>query len=231
MITWLFPACCPVCRRLLLPKGALIHKICETQLLLVSEPICKKCGRQLKEETEELCAECMAEKTAWDMGRSVYLYQGAAGRLIRTVKQTGEKEVINFLGRKMALQQGAFLRKANVQCIVPVPLHKRKQNARGFNQAELLAMALGREVHLPVRKLIIKTKKTKEQKSLARKQRKENVRNAYYISRKEIGNDVPKAVLLLDDVITTGSTLNACAEVLKEAGVKRVYFLTVCSGE
>lgn len=231
MITWLFPIRCPVCRQPVLPKGDLIHANCEARLLPLSEPICKRCGRQLKEETQEFCAECMVREPAWDMGRSMYSYGGIAGHIIREVKKSGTKEVIRFLGQKMAMQQRSFPGMQKVQCIVPVPLHKRKQNVRGFNQAELLAMALGKEWQLPVRKLLLKTKRTREQKSLSREHRKENVKNAYRINARVLGSDIPEAVLLLDDIITTGSTLSACAEVLKEAGVKYVYFLTVCSSE
>ena len=117
------------------------------------------------------------------------------------------------------------------ECIVPVPLHPSRLRTRGFNQAELLAAVLGQEAGLPVRRLLKKTRKTRDQKSLGRMERRKNLRNAFAVDLEELGENIPKSVLLVDDVSTTGSTLTACAFALRKQGVKQVVFLTVCAGE
>ena len=231
MIQWLFPPRCPVCMQPVLPKGSLIHPICETRLPVLAEPLCKKCGKPLESEEEEYCPVCGVTERVWDRGRSLYLYRGAAGAAVRQIKQVGTEEFVRFFAGQMGYCMRGYLSETRVQCIVPVPLHKSKLKKRGFNQARLLADMLARECGLPVRELLEKNKKTKEQKELPREQRKKNVSGAYQINRRACRDGMPERVLLLDDVVTTGSTLTACAKTLKEAGVLQVFFLTICSGE
>ena len=90
---------------------------------------------------------------------------------------------------------------------------------------------MAKELGIPVRNLLIKNKKTKDQKQLTLEQRKKNLKDVYRVQKGRCPEGIPETVLLLDDIITTGSTLSACAVALKAAGVKKVYFLTVCSGE
>lgn len=191
-----------------------------------------KCGRSLSSEEEEYCFECANQKDrGWDQGRSVFPYHGVTGEALRLVKKEGRIEFVRFFAKQMKESQEAFIWRMAPECIVPIPLHPSRQRSRGFNQAQLLAEALGEELNLPVRLLLKKVKKTKEQKSLSRQQRKKNVADAFRVAEEEIGQQVPESVLLLDDVSTTGSTLTACARVLKAHGVKKVAFLSVCVAE
>ena len=231
MIEWLFPPRCPVCMQPVMPKGAGLHESCSRQMKPLEEPLCKRCGKPVEIAEEEYCPMCMVKDRVWDMGRSLYLYRGSAGVAIRKIKQEGTVEFVRFFGRQMKEKQGRFLLENGVECIVPVPLHKAKLRKRGFNQAGLLARALSRETGLPVRELLLKEKGTKDQKNLTLEQRRKNLSDVYRVSAAEMQKGLPEAVVLLDDIITTGSTLTACAKALKEAGVKRVYFLTVCTGE
>lgn len=167
----------------------------------------------------------------WDQGRSLFPYHGVMGNALRLVKKQGTVEYVRFFAKQMKETRGAFISRMAPECIVPVPLHPSRQRSRGFNQAELLAEALGEELHLPVRRLLLKQKRTKDQKSLNKNQRKKNVKDAFVVNEEEIGARIPASVLLLDDVSTTGSTLTACAGVLKARGVARVAFLSVCVAE
>lgn len=232
MIEWLYPVKCPVCLKIVMPKGAMLHPECKRKLDLLKEPVCKKCGRPLLSEEEEYCGACANQADrGWEEGRSIFPYHGVMEQALWQVKREGTREFVRFFGIQMYKSQGTFIRRMAPECIVPVPLHPSKQRSRGFNQAELLAVALGQETGLPVRRLLKKTKKTKDQKSLGRKERIKNLKNAFSADVKELGEDIPQSVLLVDDVSTTGSTLTACAFVLREQGIKRVAFLSVCAGE
>ncbi|MBE5950689.1 MAG: ComF family protein [Lachnospiraceae bacterium] len=231
MLEWLYPTRCPVCEKPVLPKGAMIHSLCENRLPVLSEPFCKKCGKPLASEDEEYCPVCMVKNRVWDGGRSVYRYQNTAGSMIRKVKRDGTETILVFLAKQMKSHCRSFLLETGAECIVPVPLHWTKQQKRGFNQAELLARALGKELGIPVKNLLQKTKHTKDQKYMSLEQRSRNVADVYCIRKDKKSAVMPQAVLLIDDIVTTGSTLTACAGVLKESGVKQVYFITVCAGE
>ena len=231
MLEWLYPTRCPVCDKPVLPKGIILHPFCENRLPLISEPLCKKCGKQLSSEDEEYCPVCRMKNRVWDGGRSVYRYHGVAGSMIRKVKRDGTEPTLRFLAKQMKRHCRLFLSETGAECIVPVPLHRKKQQKRGFNQAELLAEALGKELGLPVKNLLQKTKQTKDQKYMSLEQRSRNVADVYRIRNEAKGVAMPRSVLLMDDIVTTGSTLTACARALKEAGVKEVYFITVCAGE
>lgn len=232
MITWIYPERCPVCLQIVMPKGAMFHPACQCKLDLIKEPVCFKCGMPLSSEEAEYCTECASgSDRGWDEGRSLFPYHGVMGSALHLVKKQGTVEFVRFFAKQMKESQSAFIRRMAPDCIVPVPLYPSRQRSRGFNQAELLAEALGEELSLPVRRLLIKQKKTKDQKSLSKNQRKKNVKDAFSVDEEEIGLKVPESVLLLDDVSTTGSTLTACARVLKARGVARVGFLSVCVAE
>ena len=232
MINWLYPERCPVCLRLVMPKGAGIHSECRHKLDRIKEPVCFKCGMPLASEEEEYCRVCLQEPDrGWDSGRSLFPYHGVMGKALQLVKKEGTEEFVRFFAKQIKESQMAFIQQVAPECIVPVPLHSSKLRSRGFNQAELLAEALGEETGLPVRKLLLKKKKTKDQKSLSRNLRQKNVKDAFCVDEEEMNPKVPVSVLLLDDVSTTGSTLTACASVLKAYGVKRVSYISICVAE
>jgi len=232
MINWIYPERCPVCLRIVMPKGAMLHPECQKKIEIIKEPVCIKCGMPLSSEEKEYCCVCaLGTERGWDGGRSLFSYHGTMGNALRLIKKDGRKEFVRFFAKQIKEKRWVFLKQLAPECIVPVPLHPSKQRVRGFNQAELLAVALGEEIGIPVRKLLIKYKKTKDQKSLNKNQRVKNVSDAYEVDEEALGEHIPGSVLLLDDVITTGSTLTACAKALKAKGVARVAFITVCVSE
>ena len=230
MIQWLFPPCCPVCLQPVVPKGAYLHETCAKKLRPLQEPICKKCGKELQSEEEEYCAECVLHFREWDMGRSLFPYCGQIRRAVHCVKQDGTKEFVEFFARQAELLQTNYIRRIRPDCLVPVPLHPAKQRKRGFNQAELFAVELGKRLELPVHLLLRKVKNTREQKQLTREQRKGNVRDAFAADLSSV-NRIPPRILLVDDIATTGSTLSACAATLKAAGAEQVFYITICAGD
>lgn len=112
-------------------------------------------------------------------------------------------------------------------CLVPVPLHKSKERRRGFNQAEYLAARISRQSGIPMEaSLVAKIRKTKSQKKLSSRERKKNLAGAFAVTKPVEG----LCILVVDDVFTTGSTIDAMAECLKKAGALRVHFLTAFIG-
>jgi ComF family protein len=160
----------------------------------------------------------------FDRLRSFGPYDAELRALIVLLKYSGVRPLARPLGSWLALaiQQCPALRDADA--LVPVPLHPSRQRARGFNQAELLARELGRWVKIPTEnRWLARVKDTPSQAGLTPVQRVENVRGAFAAATKL---DTAR-ILLLDDVCTTGATVNACARALKHAGAEQVNALTV----
>lgn len=156
---------------------------------------------------------------AVDARAAIGEYDGRLRDVIHALKYNGRRSIAPRLGALMRTAGAAVLQDADVS--VPVPLHRRRQRSRGFNQADDLARALG----LPVRRLLRRVRFTTPQIELPAEERHRNVRDAFSLQPSAVGQ-VPAVVVLVDDVSTTGATLDACARVLKAAGVKDVRALT-----
>jgi ComF family protein len=186
-----------------------------------------KCGRKIENESEELCSSCKRETLAFDSGRCTFVYHSEIGEAIKQVKRNGIREFLDFFGVYCVGRHELFLKSIGPKALVPVPLTDSRLRQRGFNQSELLAQSFSGIMGIPVKKLLVKTRNTKDQKGLNRWQRTNNLIGAF----KAEGNEpMPDKVLLVDDIYTTGSTVNACAAVLKAAGVKEVYFICIAAG-
>lgn len=146
-------------------------------------------------------------------------YEGSLRDIIHALKYEGRRSIAPPLGALMRAAGADLLRDADV--VVPVPLHPRRERSRGFNQADDLARALG----LPVRPLLRRVRYTTSQIELPKDERQRNVHDAFALADKPEGLS-PHVVVLVDDVSTTGATLEACASVLKAAGAKEVRALT-----
>lgn len=131
--------------------------------------------------------------------------------------------------RELAKYYGNIIERWGIEVLIPVPLHKKKQRKRGYNQAGILADYLSAETGIPVEKNAVYRKKyTAPQKILNNKERKKNLNDAFAVSKKW---ERQERVLLIDDIYTTGSTMDAIASLLKEKGVHKVYFLTISIGQ
>jgi len=223
----LFPRRCPVCDRPVKPAGRKICDSCRGKLKYVSEAYCMKCGKPLLQKTEEYCTDCREKRHEFIQGRSLYEYESAASSIYR-FKYAKRREYAEFYGEELAGRFGETIRRWRVDAIVPVPVHETRKKERGYNQAELLAKQLGRRLQLPVKEdLIVRWKKTVPQKELNVVQRQNNLKKAFKISK----NDVKlSTIIIIDDIYTTGSTVDEMARVLKQAGIERVYILTLAIG-
>lgn len=223
----LFPRRCPVCDRPVKPAGKKICDSCRGKLRFVQEAHCMKCGKPLLQGTEEYCTDCRGKRHEFIQGRSLYEYESAAASIYR-FKYAKRREYAEFYGEELSKRFGEMIKRWKADAIVPVPIHEARRKERGYNQAELLAKQLGRSLKLPVKDdLIVRMKKTIPQKELNALQRQNNLKRAFKISK----NDVKlSTIIVVDDIYTTGSTVDEMARVLKQAGVERVYVLTLAIG-
>jgi ComF family protein len=148
------------------------------------------------------------------------LFVPPADKLIHHFKYRKKTKLAQLLGRAMAalIRADHILKSADM--VVPVPLFWWKQLRRGYNQAQLLAEIIGPETNLEVQDIVRRVKHTRTQTRLQESKRRKNVRNAFIVDADDVAN---KNILLIDDVLTTGATMNECARVLKQAGAREVY--------
>ncbi|MEG1848152.1 MAG: ComF family protein [Lachnospiraceae bacterium] len=228
VLDWVFPRRCPVCNRIVKPLGEKICAECKGQLDYVFEPKCKRCGKRLQHTEQEYCYDCVTKKHDYIQGAALYEYASVRQAIYR-FKYAGQCEYADFFGEEIALFLGDQIRQWQVEALIPVPLHKSRQRLRGYNQAQLLAQVIGDRLQIPVQNDLVKRdKKTTPQKDLDETERHKNVKKAFKICR----NDVKlKSVVVIDDIYTTGSTIDAMTHVLNEAGVDKVYFIALAIGQ
>jgi ComF family protein len=202
---------------------------CCLALDLISEPYCPLCGIPFGAETtsSHLCGDCLGSVHLFDRARAVGLYQGLIREVIHRFKYGGKTFLVRPLARMLIGPGKELTRLHRIDTIVPVPLHSGRLRQRGFNQASLLARRLGSLLQIPVDYSSLKrTRWTEPQIGLSRKQRAENVKGAFSLKAPEKVKG--KGVLLVDDVLTTGETVDQCVKVLKKAGgAREVAVLTV----
>lgn len=222
----LFPRHCPVCGEIVKPAGRLICPPCFQKLSFVRSPVCKKCGKEIPDETMEFCEDCMAHRHAFEYGVALVNYDDTARNSVTQIKYNNKREYLDFYGTAMTERFGKMIRRMQADALVPVPVHASRKRMRGFNQAELLADIMGRKLGIPVRpEMLIRDRRTKPQKELSAEERLKNLSGAFRAGEIPEGT---RSVLLVDDIYTTGSTIEACARALKKAGVERVYFAVIC---
>lgn len=209
---------CIVCGKEIHPNR---YGLCDDCKLEINDNFCLRCGRH-KIGIGDYCAECSGISMHFDEARSAVNYDGNAKALVQRLKYGNARYLANTLSQY--LLDVLLLTDWQADCITYVPIHKSRQKLRGFNQAELLARSLSERVDLPCECLLEKSHKTPNQARLNRADRLENLRDSF--RAKVIP---PEHVILIDDVMTTGSTADECSRELKRAGAKVVYVLTFAS--
>lgn len=209
---------CIVCGREMHPNR---YGLCDNCSLDLNENFCVRCGRH-KVGVGDYCDECSEQSLYFDDARSSVNYDGNAKNLVRRLKYGNAR----YLAKTIAeyLLDTLLFADWQFDCITYVPMFKKKERKRGYNQARLLAEELAERVDADCVTLLEKIKNTDNQASLARAEREINLTGAF----SAIGTP-PKTVLLVDDVMTTGATANECAKALKKAGAKIVHLLTFAS--
>ncbi len=229
LISFIYPSSCAGCGLLLSPDLEVIFcPDCEKALDLIRPPYCPSCGIPNSPEAPSpyLCGDCLTGSYFFDGARAKGLYRGLLREVIHRFKYQGQTFLVRPLARMLNAPGNELVDLHRIELIVPVPLHHLRLRQRGYNQAALLARRLGSTLGISVDySSLTRSRWTEPQTGLSRRQRAENVKGAFALTNPEKVRGM--CVLLLDDVLTTGETVNQCARALKNGGASQVVVLTV----
>lgn len=224
----LFPPRCFSCNGLTGNAHGLCVE-CWEKIDFISAPYCARCGVPFPHEMGGKgveCMPCMTTPPPYTAARSVFRYDDGSRRLVTGYKYYDRTQATPMFGQW--LQRAGQELLGEVDGIVPVPLHRWRLLQRRYNQSSLLARELGKLAGKPVLdEALRRSRHTRQQAGLTREQRLINVEGAFTVPAKQQAQVSGKRLLLIDDVLTTGATLHACAEALTEAGAEQVYILTL----
>lgn len=210
-----FPPRCVACRRI----GGWFCAACQHTIEKILPPVCNRCGRPL---LHRACPYCEKLPLQIDGTRATAFFEGALRHAIHILKYNHRPELAQPLGEMLSAYLSAY--PLPVDVLIPVPLHAERERARGYNQSVLLAQVLGERNRLPVwHAALTRTRHTRPQVELDAADRRENVREAFAAEPRVAG----KHVLLIDDVCTTGATMDACGSALLKCGAKSVWGLAI----
>lgn len=187
-----------------------------------------KCSKPLEDDMRELCQDCERKMHGFVRGVAAFSYSKAMKKSMYGFKYNNRREYGKYYAGVIWDEFGDIIRSWNADALIPVPLHKSRQRKRGYNQAQVLAKELERMLGVKTDdKILVRIKNTKPQKELTYKERNSNIESAFQI---RINDLKYKKVILVDDIYTTGATVDECAKVLLDSGVEKVYFITACVG-
>ena len=228
LLSIFFPRRCPVCDEVILYGQTICHA-CAQKLIYINEPACKKCGKQLENERQEYCSDCVRKKHYFLQGKAVFSYRKEMKLSMYRFKYSNRREYALFYAKEAVKRYGEWLKHHEIDVIVPVPMYPGKKRSRGYNQAEVFAKELSRISGIAAEnRKVRRVKNTRPLKALSERQRKDNLKGAFQVDANIVKYS---KILLVDDIYTTGATVDAVAEALQNAGVKEVYVLSICIGE
>jgi competence protein ComFC len=228
----LFPAGCRLCEELLTDARRLpLCDHCLASFREIPPGSCDICGLPATFDPEfpkelPVCADCQERRFAFEFARSYGCYEGALARAILLLKHEPIEPLGNWFAERLAEVVRRESRRMMADVVVPVPLHRQRRRERGFNQVDLIGRPLAKKLHLPYQSLLLMRSRPRPEKHLLRsEERWEAVRGAFAMrNRGRVDN---LRILLLDDVMTTGATLDACSRAFREAGAHSAVGLTV----
>lgn len=231
LINALFPKRCPICLHILDPS----HTICPTcrdKLTFIRQPSCYRCGKPLSAYEKEYCYDCKRHPKSFERGFAVMLYDKYTKFSMTQFKYHNKREFATFYAQEALCLYLDTFSSLPIQAIIPVPIHEKKKKERGYNQAELLANTLSNYLSIPaLSSILVRSVYTTPQKELSPKERLSNLSQAFHVNPDfQSSCHLLKTILLVDDIYTTGATLEACTRILKKYGIQTVYTLCICIG-
>ncbi len=230
LLELLFPPVCSLCRSALPPvtfhqSSGLCHS-CRDELVCDRQQLCWACGRVATVHGEQGCPHCVGEKKRFDAVISLGPYRGPLRAAILRLKHAGQQSLAQSLGALLSSRLQEYYPPTEFDALIPVPMHWRKRLLRGDGASRMLADVVSRlsRVRLASRMLFCQ-RLTKKQSTLSRSHRTSNVHDSLGLRMPR--RVVPKSILLLDDTMTTGATVNEAARVLRQAGIERVVVIVL----
>ena len=226
LLDLVYPKRCPICGQPA-PFGSGICPECRRRLPIIETKRCGKCGKPV-EDFEKLCPDCAKGEHLYDRGLGIYMYDETMRRAISELKYKGRREYGEVFGELVCENARSELMYWKPDCLIPIPLHPLRARERGYNQAEVIAHAISEKSGIPTRTdILIRMMETDRMKELSAKDRTNNMIRAFSAAGDCRGL---RRVVLIDDIYTTGATIDAASAVLRSAGIDEIYFLAVCIG-
>ena len=239
IIVLFWPETCPFCQKVC-KEGICTECRERLEFLRIREPRCMQCGKQIRSMEKEYCYDCMHTHHYYEQGLSLWNHKAPVNQSIYQFKYHNQRRYGELYSQELVKNFQKEIRRWNPDVIIPVPLHRARRRKRGYNQAQILAENLGRMLCIPVdSKSLARRKKTSPQKKLGHNERKldpigrkKNLEHAF-----APGGDPDRLptdfrrVIIIDDIYTTGNTVDQVAKVLKTMGLQKVYFLTISIGQ
>ena len=223
----IYPPRCPVCHEIA-KAGRSICKDCLPLMDFVKGAVCLKCGKELYDESQDSCSDCAALPKSFEYGLALLNYDDISAESMIKIKYKNKREYIKTYARLIALRYGDKIKNTGADALIPVPVHKNRLAARGYNQSAILAEFISSETGIKMAdNILFRIKDTKAQKELDPASRLKNLSEAF------VCGDIPGNLhnfIIVDDIYTTGSTAEACTRILKSAGADKVYCISICIG-
>ncbi len=235
VLDFIFPPRCPICDGVMAMGENGCHEECRKKLLPVGRNTCCRCGKPVPDETVEYCYDCVGTKRTFERGVSAFVYEDAMKNSMLKFKFFGREEYGAWYAEELMERCETTLRDFGAEAVIPVPIHRKKYRLRGYNQAEVLAAELADRLQLPMYgKYLRRNRFTVPQKELNNRERMRNLRQALEPGRDALmlrkKRMTPNRVILVDDIYTTGSTLEVCSHILADTGIGHIMVATICTG-
>ena len=226
LIDLLFPPRCALCDSII-PSGRLLCGGCANKIRPIGRETCLKCGKSLRGTNDIYCYDCSRKIHYFDRGFAIFEYSEVKLSLYR-FKYAGRAEYARFYAAYAYKVLGKTLKELKPDAFVPVPIHKKRMRKRGYNQAEVFARELSAIFNIPVANdFILRCKATVPLKNLNEEGRINNLKKAFIIGSNGVKLET---IVIIDDIYTTGATIDAISRLCRQVGVKNIFFLTVAIG-
>lgn len=232
ILNLIYPTRCPACDDILEPnrikKG--FCKCCAERISYVGKyrNICVVCGKHLEKDEEECCKDCQKLNHHFVQGKAIYEYTGSMKEAMYRFKYGNKRDYSRAFAKDAIRYYGRWIKSIEPSLIVPVPMFQKKEKQRGYNQAKVFADKLSKMTGIPVDdKTVLRRKNTQPLKQYGAKDRRKILRGAFVGNKEYLSSPT---VLLVDDIYTSGATIDAVTETLLEVGAGKVYAMSICIG-
>ncbi|MBM7557478.1 ComF family protein [Halanaerobacter jeridensis] len=222
-----FPKC-PVCENEFEAREVELCEKCIEKINFVYEDYCSKCGKVVDENTE-LCVDCKSYERYFTTARTVGVYDGGLKEYIKFFKYQKRRRLAKSLAQLMIIYIERFYDPREFDLITYIPLHKSRMQERGFNQAYLLAKEIADYFNWPLLSLLMREQATVKQSKLSKLARRKNLKQQFKVINHQQINQ--QKILLVDDIYTTGATVNQASKVLLRAKAKEIKVITLATGK